>query len=115
VAADAPTIERILYNLVDNACKYASAGADQRVHVVATVDSSGLVLSVRDHGPGIEPSERPRIFRAFVRGSREAAGTIPGLGLGLSLAQGLAREIGAELRLEPAREGARFDLRLPRA
>ncbi len=115
VAADAPTIERILYNLVDNACKYASAGADQRVHVVATVDGSGLVLSVRDHGPGIEPSERPRVFRAFVRGTREAAGTIPGLGLGLSLAQGLAREIGAELRLEPAREGARFDLRLPLA
>lgn len=115
VAADAPTIERILYNLVDNACKYAAASTDPRVHLIAHVDSSGVVFSVRDHGPGIDPAERPRVFRAFVRGTREAAGTIPGLGLGLSLAQGLAREIGAELRLEPAPQGARFDLRLPLA
>ncbi len=115
VAADAATIERILYNLVDNACKYAASAEDHRVHLVARVDSAGVVFSVRDHGPGIDPAERPRVFRAFVRGTREAAGTIPGLGLGLSLAQGLAREIGAELRLEPAPVGARFDLRLPRA
>jgi signal transduction histidine kinase len=115
VASDAPTLERILYNLVDNACKYAAGATDLRVHLVASISESGVVFSVRDHGPGIEPAERPRVFRAFVRGSREAAGTIPGLGLGLALAHGLAKEIGAELSLAGAGPGARFDLRLPRA
>ncbi|MDX2130667.1 MAG: HAMP domain-containing sensor histidine kinase [Planctomycetota bacterium] len=122
VTTDPPTLERILYNLVDNACKYAASGDDRRVHLVARMERRDLVLAVRDHGPGIAAPERTQVFRAFTRGSRQQDGSIPGLGLGLALAQGLARELGGDLRLASsgaaagagAGHGAEFEVRLPR-
>lgn len=116
VTTDPATLERIVFNLVDNACKYAADAADRRVHLAAQVSGRDLVLSVRDHGPGVDLTERRSVFRPFTRGRRQADGSTPGLGLGLALARGLAREIGGELRLIPstAGGGAEFTLRLPR-
>lgn len=115
VTTDSATLERILFNLVDNACKYAANADDKRVHLVARAGGKDLVLAVRDHGPGINPREQAAVFRPFTRGERQHDGSVPGLGLGLSLAHGLARELGGELRLVPAASGAEFCVRLPRA
>lgn len=117
VTTDPPTLERIVYNLVDNACKYAAAVEDKRVHLIARVEGRHLVLCVRDHGPGIAPPEKAHVFRAFARGATQQDGSIPGLGLGLALAQGLARELGGDLRLAAVGgggAGAAFEVRLPR-
>jgi signal transduction histidine kinase/Tfp pilus assembly protein PilV len=115
VAADPATLERVLFNLVDNACKYASGGEDKRVHLLVQTGGRDLVISVRDHGPGLERAEQKRVFRPFVRGHRQSDGSIPGLGLGLALSQGLARELHGELRAVARDDGAEFALRVPLA
>ncbi len=94
---DRQTIERVLLNLVDNACKYAVPNTeDKRVHLDAKAHPDRLELVVADHGPGIPRHELATLFRPFRRG-RHAG---DGLGLGLALARDLLREIHADLRTE---------------
>jgi signal transduction histidine kinase len=118
VRADPPTVERILLNLVDNSCKYAGDATDRRVHLVIGTSERPLrgrllELSVRDHGPGIPGRERRRIFRAFHRAKRDQHGPHSGLGLGLALSRGLARELGGDLELGRPSEGTEVRLLLP--
>jgi K+-sensing histidine kinase KdpD len=77
------------------------------------VSDRRLLVSCRDFGPGIPGDETEAVFLAFRRGARDAAGTTPGVGLGLSLARGLARALGGDLSLEPASPGACFVLAIP--
>jgi signal transduction histidine kinase len=112
--ADPRTVERILLNLVDNSCKYAAGAADRRIHVTASVSGGQARVAVRDHGPGVPGSEHRRVFRAFHRARRDAQGPESGLGLGLALARGLARQLGGDLRLSRGvSDGAEFTLILP--
>lgn len=113
ITTDAATVERVLFNLVDNACKYAAQASDRRVHFDVRVSARDVALIVRDHGPGIDSGDRARIFRPFVRGHRQSDGSISGLGLGLALARGLAEQLGGELRLTGAQGGTEFTFRLP--
>ena len=115
VLADAATLDRVLFNLVDNACKYASGSDDKRVHLIVQTSGRELFLSVKDHGPGLERQEQRRVFRPFIRGKHQIDGSIPGLGLGLALSQGLAKELRGDLRIMPSETGAEFRLRVPLA
>ncbi len=110
---DPAQVERILYNLVDNACKYAAEAEDRRIHLTIAAARADLTLTVRDHGPGIPRAEAARIFRPFIRGKKQIDGSTPGLGVGLALAHGLAKECRGDLRLVPSENGAEFRLRLP--
>jgi signal transduction histidine kinase len=123
LAIDPAAAERILTNLVDNACRYAGPGegredADTRIHLdvrVARGAAAGTLVEmlVADHGPGIAPEDRVRIFGEFRRG-RGGASVGGGLGLGLALSRGLAREAGGDLVLARRRgHGAEFLLTLP--
>jgi signal transduction histidine kinase len=112
---DRSAVERILFNLVDNACKYARAASDRRIHFDAEIDDRAVRLTVSDHGPGIEPKELRRLFRPFHKSARDAAQSAPGVGLGLALSRRLARALGGELSVVRGRpDGAAFCLRLPR-
>ncbi len=113
VRADGNAVERILYNLVDNACKYAAAATDRQVHLDCLPARGGVAIRVRDHGPGIAPDVLPHLFQPFSKSASDAAGTVPGIGLGLSLARRLARGMGGDLRSMEVDEGACFELRLP--
>ncbi len=79
VPADADRLERVLLNLLSNACKYSPE--DAPVHVRAWQAEGRVYLAVRDHGRGIAPQDVPHIFDRFyrARGERKAAG----IGLGL--------------------------------
>jgi signal transduction histidine kinase len=114
IEADVEIIGQILRNLVDNATKYAGNGRPATIHLQSYLENGSLNLKVRDHGPGI-PKERSRaIFKPFDRGGREPSDPVPGIGLGLALARGLARDRGGDLRLEtPPGGGACFHLVLP--
>jgi signal transduction histidine kinase len=113
VEVDVQAVEQILFNLVDNACKYAAESVPEiRLEVEAA--RGRLFLRVLDHGPGIPASVRSVIFAPFRRAAGEAAGVIPGIGLGLSLARGMARGLGGDVTLiERAGYGAVFELWLP--
>ena len=113
VLADPSAVEQILFNLVDNACKYAAAATDRTLHLAAETREGSFYLSVRDRGPGVDPARRRMLFQAFRKSAADAAVTAPGVGLGLALCRRLARDMGGDLRYEPAAGGgACFVLRL---
>lgn len=121
VTCDPRSVERILMNLVENACKYAvppedqmSDDTDTRIHLDVGRTDRFLEVLVADHGAGIPRRERERVFGEFQRGPEAAGGSRPGLGLGLALSRGLAREMGGDLRLVRRRaHGAEFLLTIP--
>ncbi|MBI4027091.1 MAG: sensor histidine kinase [Verrucomicrobia bacterium] len=113
VQVDVSVVEQILFNLVDNACKYASAGPDKAIRLEALPDRMDVLLRVRDHGPGIPPEGARRLFRPFSKSATEAAGSAPGVGLGLALCRRLSRSMGGDLAFNPSvTPGACFDLTL---
>jgi signal transduction histidine kinase len=115
VHVDVSAVEQILFNLVDNACKYAAPSATERViHLEALPDTKTLMLRVRDHGQGISAEAARRLFRPFSKSATEAANSAPGVGLGLSLCRRLSRTMGGDLRFNSrVRDGACFELHLP--
>lgn len=117
---DPRAVERIMMNLVENACKYAAPApdapddADTRIHLDVKLTQSALTLLVADHGPGVPQRDRRRIFAEFTRGSAQQSHDRAGLGLGLALSRALAREMGGDLTLVTKRNhGAEFQLTLP--
>jgi len=113
VTTDPEAVEQIIYNLVDNACKYAGGADDRRVHLRARDIEGGIAIEVADHGEGVDPDLASRIFGAFSRGMREAHRSQPGVGLGLALCRRWARALGARLILaDNSSRGACFRLTL---
>jgi signal transduction histidine kinase len=112
VTTSTDLIDQILFNLVDNACKYASTGRRPQIDIDANVDSRWLRIEVRDFGPGIDTKQLRRLFQPFSRSSDETAGTAAGVGLGLSLSSQLAKLLGGELVYSPAEPGSRFTVKI---
>jgi len=116
VRANVSAAEQILFNLVDNACKYAASADDRRVHLTLQADHGAAQLQLRDHGPGVSAAVRRRLFQPFSKSAHEAAHTAPGVGLGLALSRRLARDMGGDLRLDDTiSDGACFVLTLAAA
>ncbi len=112
---DPAAAEQILFNLVDNACKYAARANDRRIHIEVNTNVSGVQFRVRDHGYGISPHEAKSLFRPFSKSADEAAHSAPGVGLGLALCRRLAHDLGGRLEWLPTDDaGAVFQLTLPR-
>ena len=101
IRADARMIQRLVSNLIDNAIKYSSANT--QVQVVLSTDSPHEArLIVRDAGIGISAEDLPHIFERFYRSdpSRSHGQADAGVGLGLSLAQTIARAHGGRIEVE---------------
>ncbi|WNG17634.1 sensor histidine kinase [Cystobacter fuscus] len=114
VLTDPSAVEQVLFNLVDNASKYAAPAVDRRIHVEVERRRGRVGLVVRDHGPGVDAVTARRLFEPFSKSVQTAAKTAPGVGLGLALCRRLARSMKADLRHERVAEGgARFVLWLP--
>jgi len=114
VIADPAAVEQILFNLVDNAAKYASAATDHRLHLRASRNGRVVEIRISDHGPGIDATSRRKLFQAFSKSAQAAANSAPGVGLGLALSRRLARRMHGELSLEPSEgAGASFLFTLP--
>jgi signal transduction histidine kinase len=108
VGVDQELLEHMLQPLLDNAVRYGRSVVD------VSLDRNGSLASVLivDDGPGVADQERARIFEPGTRG--QAARNRPdGAGLGLSLAQRLARSAGGEIAVVASSSGARFVLTLP--
>jgi two-component system sensor histidine kinase MprB len=93
-------------NLLDNAGKWSSEGG------VVEVTVDGPEVSVRDHGPGVDPADAPLVFDRFWRAP--AARSLPGSGLGLAIVRQVAQAHGGDAHVEMPSDGeggARFRVR----
>src|SRR3954454_21919970 len=116
-------ISQALANLVENAIKYGKPepaaqplGADavkasREILIEARREGDSVLLSVTDHGPGIPEADRKHAIERFVR--LETSRTLPGSGLGLSLASAVATLHGGELRLGDSHPGLIATLAIP--
>ncbi|HKP02904.1 MAG TPA: HAMP domain-containing sensor histidine kinase [Chthoniobacterales bacterium] len=112
VRGDEDALAQILVNLLSNAEKYS--GEQKEVEVHSYLAQNSVHVSVLDRGSGVPPGEETKIFEAFYRAHDSLASGIQGSGLGLTLAQRLAKEHGGEITYQ-AREGggSNVTLRLP--
>ncbi|HET6354633.1 HAMP domain-containing sensor histidine kinase [Streptomyces sp.] len=113
VPGDALQLERLLRNLLDNACRHAAAAVTLRLTTDDATDT--VVTDVADDGPGIPPSERDRVFERFVRLDDARARATGGTGLGLPIAREIALRHGGSLTITDRTPGATLRTRLPRA
>jgi two-component system sensor histidine kinase KdpD len=109
---DPVLFEQVLFNLIDNAAKYAQE--DTLIEIRGRQDGNALLLSVVDEGPGIPPDDVERIFDSFYRvrkGDHVRAGT----GLGLSICRGFVEAMGGTITAanRTDRFGAIFTIRMP--
>jgi len=103
---------QVVFNLVDNALKYAKGQARDPVITLQCVRQGGTVLlAVRDRGPGVAPRHLPRLFEAFYRGEDELTRSAQGTGIGLALVKGLAERMGASA-VARNRDGGGFEVTL---
>ena len=99
-------------HLLENAGQYAPPGST--IHVQATMMDDGLVMTVRDHGPGIAPADLPHLFERFYRGDA-ATSRASGTGMGLWIARGLLAVQRGRIWAENSPDGgAQFTRRGPR-
>jgi signal transduction histidine kinase len=96
---------QVLFNLVDNAVKYAAGAARAEIVLRAARAGDRIVLAVRDHGPGVPAEHVGKIFEPFYRGERELTRRSKGTGLGLALVRGLAEGMGATVLGRNAQDG----------
>jgi signal transduction histidine kinase len=111
---DAPRIEQVLLNLLDNAIKFSPAGSRIDVRVVRVVSGATEMaeIAVRDRGRGVPTGERSLIFERFHQVTSDDAAR--GLGMGLAISKEIVELHGGTLAVgTPRGGGARFVVRLP--
>jgi two-component system, cell cycle sensor histidine kinase DivJ len=110
---DPRAFRSILAQLLSNAAKFGNgAGAD----ITVSRDSSGILISVQDHGQGIAPEKLAEIGRQFVQLDERLDRTRAGMGLGLALARGLVALHGGRIGIESAPgKGTTVSLHIPAA
>lgn len=112
VLADASVVKQALFNLIDNALKYANEA--KRLSISVASEEKFATIEVADSGPGIPLSLRERIFEPFYQGASQLNEKSAGVGLGLSIARKSLRATGGDLLLKSSGgSGAVFVLQLP--
>ena len=104
-------LQRVLFNLIQNAIRHTPA--DGSVVVRAEPIADRIEVEVADDGDGIAPEERERVFTAFYRGGADAARTSAGAGLGLAVSRAIVEAHGGRIWLADASVGTRVRFSLP--
>ncbi len=98
VVIDPVRIERVLYNLVENAIKYSPKGGE--VKIAIHQENNQMVTGVSDQGIGISPEGQKRLFQSFQRLDIQKKHNIPGVGLGLRVCRILVEAHGGKIWVE---------------
>src|SRR5512143_3479479 len=107
VQADRDRVLQVLGNLIGNSLKHAKGAP---IDLVLERKNGEALIAVKDHGPGIPPSELPHVFDRYWSGRTKKGGA----GLGLAIAKGIALAHGGTIQaFSRPGEGARFELALP--
>ncbi len=127
VAADVPErilsdpgrLRQVLVNLVGNAIKFTETGG-VCVHLESDAPADGRLVRLRfaiaDTGPGLSAENRSRIFDEFVQADSASTRKHGGAGLGLTISQGILRQMGSDIAVEPRPGGGSrfgFEIAVP--
>jgi signal transduction histidine kinase len=110
-STDEKLIRGILFYLIDNSLKFRN-NQDPRVRVLVDEQSNGILLTVADNGPGIDPEIRDRIYDMYYRGHEKSQGS----GLGLYIVASIVERLCGYITLESSNQdntGAIFRIFLP--
>jgi signal transduction histidine kinase len=111
--ANPEKLQRVLFNLIQNAIRHTPA--DGSVVVRAEPTASGVEIEVADTGGGITDEERDRVFTAFYRGGADGSRAGDGAGLGLAVSRAIVEAHGGRIWLADSDEGTRVRFSLPAA
>jgi signal transduction histidine kinase len=101
--ADPDRVIQVLTNLISNATRFSPEGGAVEVGIA----SSGARhrVSVRDHGPGVAPQFRARLFQSFAQADAPSARATGGTGLGLAISKSIVERLGGSIGFEPCQGG----------
>jgi two-component system sensor histidine kinase KdpD len=113
IRVDNAMLPQVIYNLVDNALRYTPSGTP--IDIAAWANDTHVVVKVADEGPGISADETLRVFQRFYRGrAARATGKESGIGLGLTICEGIVKAHGGRIWAEANKpRGVAFYLSLP--
>ncbi|MCA8954207.1 MAG: hypothetical protein KDE27_32160 [Planctomycetes bacterium] len=104
VEGDPNQLAQVLQNLLENAIKYRRPGEPPRVHVSACRDGEEWIVAVQDHGIGIAPDQRERVFEIFKRLHTQQE--YPGTGIGLALVRRILYRHGGRVWIDAGQDGS---------
>jgi two-component system phosphate regulon sensor histidine kinase PhoR len=109
---DSPLIEQAVMNLLDNAIKYSTPGGTIEIHAVKKYDE--VLISICDHGIGIEKEHLPRLFERFYRVDKARSRKLGGTGLGLAIVKHIVQAHNGKVTVESRPgKGSTFTLHFP--
>lgn len=112
VRAELVKIQRVLYNLIQNAIRHTSDSGS--ISLMTTVVPTGIQVDVADTGEGISPDDLPYIFDQFFRGEKSRSRETGGAGLGLAIAKRIIEAHQGQIWVESqVGQGTRFSFVLP--
>lgn len=111
VLANPEKLQRVLFNLLQNAIRHTPVGST--VTVVAVRANGHVEVDVADEGPGISDADRATVFDAFVQAGERAARGSGGAGLGLAIARAIIEAHGGRTELVAAERGTRVRFSVP--
>jgi signal transduction histidine kinase len=109
--ADPERLQRVLFNLIQNAIRHTPA--DGSVTVLAESNPAGIEVEVADTGAGLDPADRTRAFEPFYRGGNGEARPAGATGLGLTICRAIVEAHGGRIWFADARVGTRVRFSLP--
>jgi signal transduction histidine kinase len=109
--ADPERLQRVLFNLIQNAIRHTPA--DGSVTVLAESNPEGIEVEVADTGAGLDPADRTRAFEPFYRGGNGEARPAGATGLGLTICRAIVEAHGGRIWFADARVGTRVRFSLP--
>jgi signal transduction histidine kinase len=109
--ADPERLQRVLFNLIQNAIRHTPA--DGSVTVLAEASPAGIEVEVADTGAGLDPADRTRAFEPFYRGGNGEARPAGATGLGLTICRAIVEAHGGRIWFADARVGTRVRFSLP--
>ena len=105
VKFDRDGVTQLVFNLVDNALKYARHAETRKIVIGLHLENERVELRVRDFGPGVPDDQLRRVFEPFYRIGEELTRTTKGTGIGLALVKELAEGMGAVVLGRNATDG----------
>jgi signal transduction histidine kinase len=112
IVFDRESVEQVIYNLIDNACKYSHESKTIDVQLFSTL--SNIIISVGDYGVGIRKEDQEKIFSRFYRAGEELTQNVKGSGIGLAIVKQIIEAHHGEITVESSPgKGSVFKAKLP--